>query len=126
MRLLRLRGKLQEIKNNAGVDLIIFEAARHAAPGMAGAVVVQSEIQGVIKLWAEENKIPYRGFSPSEVKKRATGKGNANKQAVMDAAKEHWGRLISDDNEADALWLLVLGQETLGIKERPHDVETGL
>src|SRR5687767_3789126 len=69
MRLLRLRGKLNDIKNSAGVDIVIYEAARHAAPKMQGALVVQAELQGVLVLWCEDNGVEYKGVSPSEIKK---------------------------------------------------------
>jgi Holliday junction resolvasome RuvABC endonuclease subunit len=107
MRLIRLRGKLNEILYSQGVELVIFEAARHAMPGMQGALVVQSELQGVIKLWCEDNSIQYKGVSPSEIKKHATGKGNAKKDMMIAAAKNKWpGVEIVDDNQADAMWIL--------------------
>lgn len=108
MRLLRLKGKLTEALA-AGVDLVVYEAARNAAPKMQGALVVQAGIQGVLLLWCEENGIEYRGYSPTEIKKHATGKGNANKAAVMAAARAR-GWEFKDDNEADALWLLDLAR----------------
>lgn len=118
MRLLRLRGKLNEIKSGAGVDLVSFEAARHAAPKMQGALVVQAELQGVIILWCEDNGIEYQGFSPTEIKKHATGKGNAGKADMLAAARAKWTKLsIPDDNTADALWLLDLAQFRLGLKQ---------
>jgi len=110
MRLMRLRRKLDEIEVAAGVDIVIFEAARGGMPGRLGALVVSSEIQGVIKLWCEENHTPYKGVSPSEVKKHATGKGNSNKEAMMAAALKKWKKKLADDNEADALWILDLAR----------------
>src|SRR5690348_3817744 len=67
MRLIRLRGKLEEVRNGPGIDLIVFEAARHAAPGMQGALVTQAELQSVIKVFAADHRINYRGYSPSEI-----------------------------------------------------------
>lgn len=113
MRLLRLEAKLNEIKRLVGVDLVVFEAARHAAPGMQGALVVQAELQGVVKLWCDKQdpRVLYRGYSPSEIKKFAVGKGNAKKSDVLDAARNKWPDLvIVDDNQADALWLLELAK----------------
>jgi len=113
MRFIRLVGKLNEIQNNAGVNLVVYEAARHAAPKMQGALVVQAEIQGVLVLWCEQNSIQYRGYSPSEIKKHASGKGNANKSEMLELARQKWGT-ITDDNEADARWLLDLARTTYG------------
>lgn len=115
MRVLRLAGKLNEIRETVGVDVLIFEAARHAAPGTQGALVVQAELQGVIKLWAESAGIEFRGVSPSEVKKLATGKGNTGKDKVIAAAKARWPEFNGDDNEADARWILELARRDLGI-----------
>jgi Holliday junction resolvasome RuvABC endonuclease subunit len=107
MRLIRLRGKLNEILYSQGVGLVIFEAARNAGPHMQGALVVQSELQGVIKLWCEDNDLQYKGVSPTEIKKHATGKGNAKKVHMIAAAKKKWPEVeIVDDNQADAMWIL--------------------
>lgn len=111
MRLIRLRGKLNDFFGMT--DLVVFEAARNCAPRMQGALVVQAELQGVIKLWCEANKIEYRGFSPSEIKKHATGKGNANKEAMVAFARLKWPEFKGDDNEADARWILDFAQNQL-------------
>jgi Holliday junction resolvasome RuvABC endonuclease subunit len=79
---------------------------------------VQSELQGVIKLWCEENRVEYRAFSPSEIKKHATGKGNAGKEMMIAAARAKWPAVqLVDDNHADALWILDLaGTQYAGSK----------
>lgn len=115
MRLIRFRGKLNEVLQSVGVELVVFEAARHVAPNMQGALVVQSEFQGILKAWCEDNRLQYRGYSPAEIKKHATGKGNANKEAMKAAALAKWpGVKLADDNEADARWLLDLAITSLG------------
>lgn len=119
MKFIRLRSKLNEIKSSVGVDLLVFEAARHAAQHMQNALVVQAEIQGVIKLWCEESAVEYRGYSPSEIKKHATGKGNSPKPLMLATARSHFKRAIGDDNEADALWLLDLAMSQLIPKSPP-------
>lgn len=114
MRLIRFTAKLNTILDGAGVDLVVYEAARNCAPGMQGALVRQAELQGVLIHWCDNHVINYRGYSPSEIKKHATGKGNASKAAVLAAAEERWYlRDIQDDNEADALFLLDLAQSEL-------------
>jgi hypothetical protein len=54
--------------------------------------------------WAEVNKIPCQGVPVGTVKRHVTGKGNADKQAVIDAVRQ-LGFAPADDNEA-ALALL--------------------
>lgn len=111
MRFIRLNGKLNEIKVLVGVDVLVYEAARNCAPQMQGALVVQAEIQGVLTFWCEQNGVEYRGYSPSEIKKHATGKGNANKEAMIAAARAKWpDKLIESSDTADALWILDLAQ----------------
>lgn len=115
MRLIRFKAKLNEIYNSdPPIDIVVFEAARHAGPHMQGALVVQAELQGVLKSWCEEKEIEYRGYSPKEIKKHATGKGSANKEKMLAAAAEKWPDIkIVDHNEADALWLLDLTRKEL-------------
>lgn len=50
-------------------------------------------------------KIPYRGVPVGTIKHHVTGKGNADKEAVI-AAVRALGFDPVDDNEADALALL--------------------
>lgn len=52
---------------------------------------------------------PYCGVPIGSIKKHTTGKGNADKAAVM-AAMRALGFEPGDDNEADALALLMLAQ----------------
>jgi Holliday junction resolvasome RuvABC endonuclease subunit len=114
MRLIRLVSKLNKIAEEVGVDIVVFEAARHAAPGMQGALVCHAELQGQIKVWCDRLTIQYRGYSPTEIKKHATGKGNANKEKMIVAARDKWPHKgIVDDNECDALWLLDLAASEL-------------
>lgn len=112
MRLIRLRAKLDEILRTVGVDVVVFEAARHKAPGMQGALVVHAEIQGQIKAWCEQNSIQYRGYSPAEIKKYASGSGNCSKEKMLKLAQRKWKNVI-DHNHGDALWLLELAHQEL-------------
>jgi Holliday junction resolvasome RuvABC endonuclease subunit len=115
MKLIRLRTKLVEVTCAYSTSVIVFEAARNCAPSMQGALVHQAELQAIIKAFAEDNEIDYRGYSPTEIKRHATGKGNANKEAMMQAARER-GWLFADDNHADALWLLDLASHEMDSK----------
>jgi Holliday junction resolvasome RuvABC endonuclease subunit len=107
MRLIRLRSKLNELIISEKINLVVFErpGGHHVA-----AVIVQSELQGQIKVICEDHKIEYRAYSSQEIKKFATGKGNVGKPAVIAAAQEKLGYTGKNDNEADALWLLELAK----------------
>lgn len=117
MRLIRLYGKLREVHESQGLDLIVFEAIRYAGPRMGGSMVVMAEMQGVIKQFCEEHGVPYRGVSSTEIKKHATGKGNSNKAAMKVAAIVKWGQVRledCDDNEIDAMWILDFARHLYG------------
>ena len=63
--------------------------------------------------WAELRGIPYEGVPVGTIKRHATGKGNANKAAMIAAAKAR-GFSPADDNEADAIAILHWAIETRG------------
>jgi Holliday junction resolvasome RuvABC endonuclease subunit len=118
MRLIRFRAKLQEIYISEKPDLIVYE---RTAGFHRGALVVSAQLVGVIQLFCEDNKIEHRAYSAGEIKKHATGKGNANKDKMVEAANLKWGFKstaypsvnIIDDNHADALHLLDLAHKDL-------------
>jgi hypothetical protein len=101
---LRFRACLQEVDEIAGgVGAVYFEEVRShrgvtAAHAYAG---ILAHLTG----WAEANKIPYRGVLVATIKRHITGRGNADKDAVI-VAVQALGFDPSDDNEADALALL--------------------
>lgn len=105
MKLIRLRSKLDEIYEMYSFNLMVYErpGGRHKNP-----IIHQSKLIGKMEEWCEEHNVDYRGYSATEIKKYATGKGNAGKPAMIAAAQEQLEYPGNDDNEADALWLLEL------------------
>ena len=106
MKLLRLEAKIKEAINAyGGVDMVAIErpAGRHPA-----SIIHQAELIGVVKRYCNVSGIEYSEYSASEIKKFATGKGNCNKQKMVEAV-EALGYTVADDNEADAihLWRMV-------------------
>lgn len=112
MRVLRFKAKFKEVIELEDIDLIAFErpAGQHKS-----SIMVASEMIGVLKEFCVDNDIQYAVHSASEIKKFATGKGNANKQAMVDSAIS-LGYSPEDDNEADAIHLYRLVCEDLGIE----------
>lgn len=110
MRIIRFRSKIKEIVALEGINLITFErtSGQHK-----NALIVQAELHGALKFFCEDNKIEYRAFSASEIKKHATGKGNCGKPEMIAAAQEKLGYAGKDDNEADALWIFDLTKKSL-------------
>jgi Holliday junction resolvasome RuvABC endonuclease subunit len=111
-KLLRFRSLLEEICRLNNVSVIGYEkpGGRNYA-----ALVLHSKLVGEIEKYCEENNIEYKGYSASDIKKFATGKGNSGKPAMIKAAQEHLRYTGDDDNEADALWILELLKFELGI-----------
>jgi crossover junction endodeoxyribonuclease RuvC len=60
--------------------------------------------------------IPVLEVAPSVIKKYATGKGNANKGAVIEATARRmpWLLTAGDDNACDAAWAMAIGCALLG------------
>lgn len=123
MRYLRVKTLLREllglyswkdpgVTEKVGKCAVFYEEVR----GHKGtdAAHIYGGIVATIASLCEEHGIPYQGIPVGTIKKRATGKGNANKQAMIEAACEQFGP-VTDDNQADALHLLVCGLEDLGI-----------
>lgn len=104
MRYLRFQRWLDELALN-GLDAIHFEEVRRHAG--TDAAHVYGGLLATLTAWCEHRGIPYSGIPVGSIKKHATGKGNANKEAMIAAAVAR-GFTPVDDNEADALALLHL------------------
>lgn len=109
MRYLRFRRWLTELKAAAdGIAEVHFEEVRrHAGVDAAHAY---GGFLATLTAWCEHHGTPYSGTPVGAIKKFATGRGNADKAAMVAAMRER-GFAPSDDNEADALALLILAVE---------------
>ena len=108
MRFLRFKRWLTELKSATEphrVGAIYFEEVRRHAG--VDAAHCYGGFLGVLTAWCEHHQIPYSGIPVGTIKKHATGKGNADKAAMVAAARAR-GFDPADDNEADALALLEL------------------
>lgn len=61
--------------------------------------------------------------APTQVKKFATGKGNADKALVMMHVFKNWGLTPGNDNEADAFVLAKIGACLLGFSEPTNQAQ---
>lgn len=104
MRYLRFTNWLDEINRLCGpIGTIWFEEVRRHAG--TDAAHIYGGLMGALTAWAELRSIPYAGVPVGTIKRHATGKGNANKEAMIAAAKAR-GFSPADDNEADAIAIL--------------------
>ena len=100
MRFLRFRRWLNEVAAAHGplTQVAFEEVRRHAATDAAH---VYGGLMATLTAWCEENGVPYQGIPVGTIKKHWTGKGNANKDAMIEASRSR-GLSPADDNEADA------------------------
>lgn len=98
-------------------DLFVYEQAAHHKSNAAthvchGLIATAEQV-------AAHRRIEITSKSPSELKKYATGKGNANKDLMLAAARKRWPDLeLVDDNHADALHLLSMMISDLNLKNK--------
>lgn len=104
MRYLRFKRWLTEIKaSSETIDAVYFEEVRrHKGVDAAHAY---GGFLATLTAWCEHHQIPYSGVPVGTIKKFATGKGNASKQQMVDAAYNA-GYAVRVDDEADAIHLL--------------------
>jgi Holliday junction resolvasome RuvABC endonuclease subunit len=114
MRYLRARAHLVELLDAHPIEAVGYEeVARHAG---VSAAHVYGGIVAMVSSVCEERRIAYAGQPVGSVKKLATGKGNAGKEAMVEAALAKWPGLRPDvsDDEADALWVAEALRVSLG------------
>ena len=112
MRYLRFTNWLTEIDRLSGpIHAIYFEEVRRHAG--TDAAHVFGGLLAVLTSWGELRGVPYQGVPVGTIKRHATGKGNANKDAMIAAARKR-GFNPADDNEADAIAILLWALETNG------------
>jgi Holliday junction resolvasome RuvABC endonuclease subunit len=112
MRYLRFRSWLDQLAENGGPIAAIHyeEVRRHIGTDSAH---IYGGLLATLTAWAEQRSIAYQGAPVGTVKRHVTGKGNAGKEAVI-AAMRARGFAPADDNEADALAILLWALETRG------------
>jgi Holliday junction resolvasome RuvABC endonuclease subunit len=112
MRYLRFTNWLTEIDRLSGpIAAIWFEEVR-AHKGVDASHVFGG-LMATLTAWAELRGIPYSGTPVGTIKRHATGKGNAPKTAMIAAVRAR-GFSPADDNEADAIAILLWALETRG------------
>lgn len=101
----------QTLDVTGGIDAVyVEEVRRHVGTDAAH---VYGGLLATLTSWCEGHGIPYQGVPVGTIKRFATGKGNADKQAMIGAVRER-GFDPADDNEADAIAILLWAIETHG------------
>jgi Holliday junction resolvasome RuvABC endonuclease subunit len=120
MRLIRFKAKLIEIIKAENISIIAYE---RPAGFHKQSLIIAGELVGVLKMVAEEHHIHLACYSATEIKKFATGKGNAKKHEMIKAA-EAKGYNPKDDNEADAIHLYDLAIQKLMLNTTQTNLDT--
>jgi hypothetical protein len=112
IRYLRFRAWLDSTaQDSAGIGVVHYEEVRRHLS--TDAAHVHGGLLAMLTAWCEQNAIPYQGVPVGTIKRFIAGKGNADKQAVIAAIRDR-GFKPADDNEADALAILLWAIETDG------------
>jgi Holliday junction resolvasome RuvABC endonuclease subunit len=104
-RFVNFRKELEIIQKSLmlGIGIVYFEEVRRHIG--VDAAHCYGGFKAILTTFCEDNEIPYQGVPVGTIKKHITGKGNADKLAVIKAVQA-LGFNPKDDNEADALALL--------------------
>ena len=95
-----------------GVDVAVIEGYSYASKGRS--IFQIAELGGIVRWELYSRRLPYVDVAPSCLKRYATGKGNANKDAMIAAAIHRFGFQGSDNNEADAFLLYCMARHAYG------------
>lgn len=96
------------LENQPKPDAVYYEMVyRHMGGAPACAF---GGFLAILQCYCEERGIPYHPVGVQAIKKHATGRGNAHKNAMIVAMQDR-GHYPKDDNEADAIALLYLATE---------------
>jgi len=107
-RLIEIRDRVREIV--AGADLVAIEEYAFA---MANQAHQMGELGGVLRVMLTEAGVRWIEVAPAQVKKFATGRGNAKKEEMAVAIYKRWGREYKSNDEADAFVLALIGRAYL-------------
>lgn len=113
MRFLRFRAWLVEMHTQTPFRVVYFEEVR--AHKGTDAAHIYGGLMAILTSFCEEQHIPYKGVPVQTIKKFMTGKGNAGKPEMIAAARK-FGFSPIDDNEADAIGILLWALEQPEVK----------
>lgn len=91
-----------QLQAHPDVDLVVIESP---VARFAKAVIPQARVSGALLALLNERGLAWLELPPQDGKTALTGKGNADKDAMMAAARERTGEAL-DEHQADAygLW----------------------
>jgi Holliday junction resolvasome RuvABC endonuclease subunit len=111
---IRFRRWLTDMLKENKPDMLVYEQTGHSFKN-ASAMEIAFNLSGRAQEVADEHFIQYTTYTPSALKKFATGKGNADKAAMIEAVYDRIGKRVESDDEADAILLGLMAWEEYGV-----------
>lgn len=109
-RISRIRAEVIGWCTNA--DLVVIEAPSYGSKG--GSAHDRAGLWWLVVSALMHRDIPVLDVSPKTRAKYATGNGNADKDEVLAAAVRRLPIAVSNNNTADAAWLVAIGHDLYG------------
>lgn len=105
MKWIMFESRLKKFLKKYDIKVLAYElpSGRNINP-----IIHSSKLIGVIEKTCVEMEIEYLELAAGEIKKFATGNGNASKDLMIESANSLWDYEGEDDNEADAIHILHL------------------
>ena len=104
-RLVEIRDAIKE--EIADADIVILENYAYCRANQAHQI---GELGGVLRVLLTEFGVKWKTVAPGQLKKFATGKGNAKKEHILQQVYKRWGVECKTSDEADAFTLAKIGQ----------------
>jgi crossover junction endodeoxyribonuclease RuvC len=109
LRYARFRSLLSKLQKNIdSIDQVFFEKVESHSSTYAAQVY--GGYKAILEMFCAINEIPCTGIPVGTIKKFTTGKGNADKDQMVEAVKA-LGFKVKDDNQADAIAILLCSKK---------------
>ena len=110
-RIAEIWGQISEELSVYQPKIVLLEGYSYASRGSA--VTGQAELGGVVRYHLFMQGIFYYDVAPTQLKKYATGVGNACKERVVLSVYKKWGKEFYNNNLADSYVLAQMGLATV-------------
>jgi len=120
--LVRLERLILETHSRLGIDRIVFERSAYGGDFLQ-TKQFHNQVRGIILATAAKIDASWADFSPTSIKAFA-GHGSYGKPDMLRALHQHYPQWkpIKEENEVDALWILLLSEHhRTGAPGPPHD-----
>lgn len=120
-RLSFVKGRVEEHISRAQPDLVVIEGYSMGNRGRRGNTFSIAELGGVIKTLVWELGVDHMLVPPTTMKSVVALSGALkDKVEISKALLQHYGFTVTQNDEADAVGLLLVGELKLGVRAYPH------